>query len=97
MMQPKRRQFYPNIVIIVYNCSSKRQRRVKLVGRRITHEWKEDDGPAKWYKGTVLSVKGRDGDTRAVYQVQYDEEDEPYHVDNLASDYDEGILKFIDL
>ncbi|CAG2245735.1 unnamed protein product [Mytilus edulis] len=45
-------------------CSS-----LKFVGRRISHEWIEDDGTGKWYKGTVTAVIDKnDGDEDAEYE-----------------------------
>lgn len=76
----------------------KRTRKLKFVGRRISHQWIEEDGSKQWYKGTVLSVvKGVDGDLKAVYQVQYDGELESYDVESLQADYEDGSLTFDDL
>ncbi len=46
----------------------------------------------------MLSViSGRDGDVSAVYQVQYDNDDEIYEVDDISKDFNEGNLKFDDI
>ena len=63
----------------------------------VSHQWTEADGSAKWYQGTVLSVTGKDGDPKAVYQVLYEGEDDAYDVEGLPCDYKEGTMKFIDL
>ena len=48
--------------------------------------------------GTVLDcVKGVDGGVGAVYEVQYKGEEEPYEIDHLQEDLDNGSLKFKDL
>ncbi|KAJ8309411.1 LOW QUALITY PROTEIN: hypothetical protein KUTeg_014285 [Tegillarca granosa] len=77
-----------------------RQLKVKFVGRRIAHEWIEDEikDVKKWYTGTVTGISsGRDGNPDAVYDVLYDGEDEVYSVDHLYEDYQSASLKFIDV
>ena len=79
---------------------SRRQKRIKFVGRRISHLWKDSDTDNKthWYCGSVLSVKrGNDGDDNALYEVQYDGDDQIYEIDNLAADLRDSQLRFIDI
>ncbi|CAC5381699.1 unnamed protein product [Mytilus coruscus] len=74
-------------------CSS-----LKFVGRRISHEWIEDDGTSKWYKGTVTAVIDKnDGDEDAEYEVHYENHKEANIVDHLNEDFKKGSLKFIDI
>ncbi|WAR19813.1 hypothetical protein MAR_001651 [Mya arenaria] len=75
-----------------------RPRKVKFVGRRIKHQWIEGDGSRHWYKETVLSiVKGVDCDMNAVYQDQYDGNDDLHYVDSLQADYNDGTLTYHDI
>ncbi|CAC5405812.1 unnamed protein product [Mytilus coruscus] len=72
--------------------------RLKFVGRRISHEWIEDDGTSKWYKGTVTAVIDKnDGDEDAEYEVHYENHEEANIVDHLNEDFKKGSLKFIDI
>lgn len=76
---------------------SGRVRKLKFVGRRILHKW-ENDGVEEWYQGLVVGVtSGIDGRPSAVYQIQYDKEDELYDVEDLLQDYHDGNLNFDDL
>ncbi|XP_069105185.1 uncharacterized protein [Argopecten irradians] len=76
-----------------------RQRVVKFVGRRIYHQWIVDGtGTLEWYSGTVLAVvSGLDGSDDAVYEVQYDGEDDSFEVDHLIEDFRASQVKFIDV
>ena len=66
---------------------------MKFVGRRISHTWDN-----LRYSGTVLSVlSGQDGQASAIYEVLYDNEIEPYEVDQLLQEYMTGELEFLDL
>ena len=76
---------------------SRRQKGIKFVGRRISHLWKDSDIKARLYCGSVLSVKrGNDGDDNALYEVQYNGDDQIYEIDNLAADLRDSQLRFID-
>ncbi|CAC5426700.1 unnamed protein product [Mytilus coruscus] len=69
----------------------------KFVGREILHEWVEENN-RKWYKGRVISViQNKDGDKDAVYEVLYEDCDEPYEIDHLLEDFTNSSLKLIDL
>ncbi|XP_033730929.1 uncharacterized protein LOC117344934 [Pecten maximus] len=77
---------------------SQRLHRTKFVGRRISHEWVEDEGHRKWYDGTVMGVEsGKDGSPDAVYEVMYDGDEELYSIDHLHTDFQSASVKFIDL
>lgn len=82
-----------------YLCRSRRKcSSLKFVGRRISHEWIEDDGTGKWYKGTVTAVIDKnDGDEDAEYEVYYENHKEANIVDHLNDDFKKGSLKFIDI
>ncbi|CAG2205861.1 unnamed protein product [Mytilus edulis] len=71
---------------------------LKFLGRRISHEWIEEDNTSKWYSGTVTGVLTEtDGADGAEYEVLYDGDDEPHIIDHLLEDYRSCSLKFIDL
>ncbi|VDI10393.1 Hypothetical predicted protein [Mytilus galloprovincialis] len=71
---------------------------LKFLGRRISHEWIEEDNNSKWYSGTVTGVLQKtDGADGAEYEVLYDGDDEPHIIDHLLEDYRSCSLKFIDL
>ncbi|KAH3783519.1 hypothetical protein DPMN_161457 [Dreissena polymorpha] len=75
-------------------------RTAKFVGRQIRHKWivDKETKKSKWYIGTVIDVvSGKDGDPQAVHEVLYKGEDNPYEVDGLQRDLDEGSLKFVDI
>ncbi|XP_033730701.1 uncharacterized protein LOC117320145 [Pecten maximus] len=75
-----------------------RQHITKFVGRRIAHQWIIQEGKLEWYHGTVLAViRGKDGEDDAVYDVQYDDEDDSFEVDHLTEDYKASQLKFSDI
>jgi len=40
-------------------------------------------------------LKGKDGVAGAVYEVVYDEEDEPFEVDHLVEDYRDGSVRIL--
>ena len=85
---------------MVFLIRSQRQKRTKFVGRRISHHWKDcvTDNKTHWYSGSVLSViRGIDGDEDALYEVQYDGDDEIYKLDILAADLRDSQLRFIDI
>ena len=85
---------------MVFLIRSQRQKRTKFVGRRISHLWKDcaTDNKTHWYSGSALSViRGIDGDEDALYEVQYDGDDEIYKIDNLAADLRDFQLRFIDI
>ncbi|CAC5415019.1 unnamed protein product [Mytilus coruscus] len=64
----------------------------------ILHEWVEENNNRKWYKGRVISViQNKDGDKDAVYEVLYEDRDEPYEIDHLLEDFTNSSLKLIDL
>ncbi|CAC5415519.1 unnamed protein product [Mytilus coruscus] len=70
----------------------------KFVGREILHEWVEENNNRKWYKGRVISViQNKDGDKDAVYEVLYEDCDEPYEIYHLLEDFTNFSLKLIDL
>ncbi|XP_052063676.1 uncharacterized protein LOC127703187 [Mytilus californianus] len=70
----------------------------KFVGREILHEWVEENNNRKWYTGRVISViQNEDGDKDAVYEVLYEDCDEPYEIDHLLEDFTNSSLKLIDL
>ncbi|CAG2243766.1 unnamed protein product [Mytilus edulis] len=70
----------------------------KFVGREILHEWVEENSNRKWYKGRVISViQNKNGDKDAVYEVLYEDCDEPYEIDHLLEDFTNSSLKLIDL
>ena len=55
-------------------------------------------GSIQWYNGTVLQLlHGKDGETGAVCEVLYTDDDEPLEDDHLIEDYGEESVKFIDL
>ena len=57
-----------------------------------------DNQEKQWYTGTVISlISGCDGHTNAVYEVIYDDEDEPYEIDYLMQDYHSGSVTFADV
>lgn len=78
---------------------SRRNTKLKFLGRRISHEWIEDGNTERrWYSGTVIGlINGKDGDLETVYEVLYDGDDEPYEIGHLREDYLSSSLKFIDL
>ena len=84
---------------------SRRQQKVKFVGRRINHLWKESNNKTHWYAGTVLSViHGIDGDKGAVHEVKYDDDDDDdddnddvYELAKLSENLRASQLKFIDI
>ena len=85
---------------MVFLIRSQRQKRTKFVGRRISHLWKDcvTDNKTHWYSGSVLSgIRGIDGDEDALYEVQYDGDDEIYELDNHAADLRDSQLRFIDI
>ena len=46
----------------------------------------------------MLSIlSGQDGEPNAIYQIQYEDDDEMYEVDDLTKDFTEGNLKFADI
>ena len=58
----------------------------------------EGESDKTWYTGLVLSVaSGKDRDSKAVYQIQYDNEEDVYDVDDLLEDYNEGNVNFEDI
>lgn len=58
----------------------------------------EENSNRKWYKGRVISViQNKDGDKDAVYEVLYEDCDEPYEIDHLLEDFTNSSLKLIDL
>ena len=62
--------------------------------------WKESDtcDTTQWYEGTVTAViSGTDGSPTAVYEVLYDEDDEPYAVDHLVEDFQQSAVTFEDI
>ncbi|VDI41756.1 Hypothetical predicted protein [Mytilus galloprovincialis] len=70
----------------------------KFVGREILHEWVEENSNRKWYKGRVIScIQNKDRDKDAVYEVLYEDCDEPYEIDHLLEDFTNSSLKLIDL
>ncbi|KAK3102700.1 hypothetical protein FSP39_013237 [Pinctada imbricata] len=80
--------------------SRKKSGSVKFVGRRISHEWVIDEqkGLTEWYPGTVVSLlSGKDGEPGAVYEVLYDDDEEPYEVDHLTEDLKSSSVKFLDI
>lgn len=80
--------------------SRARTSKVKFVGRTIKQQWviDENKNQREWYKGTVLSVvSGVDGAADAVYEVQYEGEEDPYEVDHLLEDYRSSALVFMDI
>ena len=79
---------------------SAKKNKTKFVGRRISHLWKDcvTDNKTHWYSGSVLSViRGIDGDEDALYEVQYDGDDEIYKLDILVADLRDSQLRFIDI
>ena len=88
------------LINVVFLIRSQRQKRTKFVGQRISHLWKDcvTDNKTHWYSGSVLSViRGIDGDEDALYEVQYDGDDEIYEFDNLAADLRDSQLRFINI
>lgn len=75
----------------------KTQKPTKFLGQSIKHEWVVDEvsKQRKWYEGFVVSIlSGSDGDRNAVYEVQYEDDEEAYEIDHLVQDYELGSVKF---
>lgn len=75
----------------------KTQKLTKFLGQSIKHEWVVDEvsKQRKWYEGFVVSIlSGSDGDRNAVYEVQYEDDEEAYEIDHLVQDYELGSVKF---
>ena len=48
------------------------------------------------FTGEVITLlKGKDGVAGAVYEVVYDEEDDPFEVDHLVEDYRDGSVRIL--
>ena len=78
---------------LYFYSRSKRQPKVKFVGRRISHLWDNVR-----YTGNVLSlISGQDGQASAIYDIHYDQDNAAYEVENLLDDYLKGELKFLDI
>ena len=69
---------------LAVNCES-------LIGKQISHRWKDVDGKEKWCKGQVLNLVS---DTTDLYNVKYDGEDEILST-NLLVDIDKGDLEIL--
>jgi hypothetical protein len=77
-----------------------RQKQRKFLDRTIQYEWIVDETSQQkeWYKGTVMPViSGNDGKLNAVYEVQYDGDDDAYVIDHLIQDFHAGSVVFCDL
>ena len=62
-----------------------------LIGKRICHRWKDNDGIEQWYYGNILSfVPG----TNDWFNVQYDGEDVILSL-NLFLDIEKGDLNLV--
>ncbi|CAC5388740.1 unnamed protein product [Mytilus coruscus] len=71
---------------------------LKFLGRRISHEWIEEDNSSKWYSGTVTAVLTElDRADGAEYEVLYDGDDEPHILHYLLEDYRSCSLKCLDV
>ena len=86
--------------VCTLNFRKTRERPSKFLGRCINHEWVVDEGSQQkeWYKGTVISIlSGCDGAVNAVYEVQYEGEEDTYEIDHLIQDYQAGSVQFCDI
>ena len=88
------------LINVVFLIRSQRQKKQSLLDDALSHLWKDcvTDNKTHWYSGSVLSViRGIDGDEDALYEVQYDGDDEIYKLDILAADLRDSQLRFIDI